>query len=416
VKSLTANIRRLVAATAVSLLLANTGWAGPKYQVLYAFRGGNDGAGLSGGLTFDKDNNLYGATSGGGDYGYGTVFQLTPHADGSWTETILRSFKNGDPNGSEPNGGFIFDATGNLYGTAADGGNSYCSYGCGVVFQMAPGNPGNWAENVLFSFDFNDGAHPTAGVIMDNEGNLYGTADVAFELAANANGWKEIVLHRFTGKHGDGLPPVSGLISDGSGNLYGTTVDGGNYPPDCRVSGGCGIVFELLPRGHRWREQVVHRFSGFSDDGSEPSSGVVLDAAGDLYGTTTIGGGTGCTAGCGVVYKLTRGTNGRWKESLLHTFGNGQNGSYPDGGVVIDKKGNLYGTTAYGGSSCGCGLIYKLTPAPKGKWKYTVLHTFYGWDGAVPAGGLVMDDKGNLYGGTALGGTYGFGVVFELTP
>ena len=295
-----------------------------------------------------------------------------------------------------------FDGAGNLYGTTVGGGSG--TYDSGTVFELER-DPTGWTEKVLFAFDFNDGVRPTAGVIEDATGNLYGTADVAFELSQGSGEWTETELHYFTGEHGDGLPPVFDLISDTSGKLYGTT-----------YYGGYGVVFELVQKGVRWEEWVLYRFAGIPHDGAEPSSGVTLDSSGNLYGTTAIGGGTGCNGGCGTVYKLTRGAKGRWRERLLHTFGKGQNGNAPDGGVVVDKAGNLYGTTAYGGSGCDCGVIYKLTPGPKGKWRYTVLHAFTGIDGAVPTGGLTLDSKGNLYGGTALGGTTGNGIIFELTP
>jgi uncharacterized repeat protein (TIGR03803 family) len=285
-----------------------------------------------------------------------------------------------------------------------------------LVFQLAPGSSGTWAESVLFSFDFDDGAHPAAGVIMNGSGKLYGTAEVAFKLTPGSGGWQETVLHNFTGENGDGSPPLSAIISDASGNLYGTTAAGGNYPPNCPVSGGCGIVFELMVEKGERQERILHRFRGFSGDGAEPSSGVTLDLDGNLFGVTAIGGGTGCEAGCGTVYMVSPEKDGRWRERLLHVFGDGSNGSYPDGSVVADKKGNLYGMAAYGGSGCDCGVIFKLTPGAKGKWRYKVLHTFHGYDGAVPAGGLTIDSKGNLYGATVLGGQYGQGVVFEITP
>jgi len=250
-------------------------------------------------------------------------------------------------------------------------------------------------------------------------GGTYGGA--AFELARGSEGWSEKILHTFQWSSYEhpapgGSNPYAALILNASGSLYGTTDAGGNEPPNCPVSAGCGVVFELELAGGGWKEHVLHRFTGFSHDGAEPSSGVTMDNSGSLYGTTTIGGGTGCEGGCGTVYKLARQGGGQWKETLLYNFGNGRNGNAPDAGVVIDKHGNLYGTTGYGGSNCDCGVIYKLAHGTKGKWKYTALHTFNGIDGAVPAGGLTLDGKGNLYGSTVLGGTHDVGVVFEITP
>jgi len=395
------NLGRAVA-TALFVIFCAAAHAAPKYKVLHNFTG-SDGSGPQGGVAFGPDGGLYG-TGGSGGF-CGTVFELTPMGNGQWQEAVIYQFGSSQ-DGCGPQGRVIFDAAGNLYDTAADGGNPDCAYGCGVVFQLVPGSSGNWTENVLFPFDFNDGAHPTAGVIMDNQGNLYGTAEVAFELVPSVDGWNEIVLHYFTGKNGDGMPPVSGLISDGSGNLYGTTEGGGT---GCG-STGCGTVYELTIAGGIWKEKVLHRFDTSGKGGVTPGSGLLMDASGSLYGTTASGGCCG-----GVVFKLTPGGRGRWKETVLHGFKGGAGGDSPWAGVVMDKAGSLYGTTVYGGSDCDCGLIYKLTPGPKGKWKYTVLHTFYGWDGAIPEGNLVLDDNGNLYGGTVLGGT-GNGVIFELSP
>jgi uncharacterized repeat protein (TIGR03803 family) len=407
--------------------------ATPKYKVLHNFNG-TDGIG-SGSPTLDQHGNLYGTSLGGGTGsckgGCGLVFQLTPHANRSWSESILYSFQGSD-DGESPSGALIFDHAGRLYGTTTYGGvggnKEYCHPGCGVAFKLTPTLSGGWTENVLFAFDYNDGAEPTAGLIMDEADNLYGTAGggvngggVAFELTPGSGGWNETVLKSFyPSDYPDYAPggssPYAGLTLGETGNLYGVTEGGGNGPPHCPVSEGCGVVFELSMQSGRWKEHVLHRFTGFSRDGAEPSSGVTLDSSGNLYGTTTIGGGTGCEGGCGTVYKLTPQSNGKWKETLLYNFGNGQNGYAPDGGVVIDKAGVLYGTTGYSGSGCGCGVVYKLAPGKNGKWTYTVLHAFTGSDGAVPAGGLTMDDKGNLYGGTVLGGADGYGVVFELTP
>jgi len=161
-------------------------------------------------------------------------------------------------------------------------------------------------------------------------------------------------------------------------------------------------------------ENLLHSFDNNGTDGYTPGNGaLIMDGSGSLYGTTEVGGSTRW----GTVFRLTPGTDGHWKETILHGFKNGPSGGYPSGGVVMDKAGNLYGTASDGGDpTCGCGVIYKVSPGPTGKWKYTVLHTFYGYDGAIPVGNLVLDKAGNLYGGTVLGGTTGNGVIFELTP
>ena len=160
-------------------------------------------------------------------------------------------------------------------------------------------------------------------------------------------------------------------------------------------------------------ETVLHRFDDNGTDGVTPGSGALFtDALKNLYGTTELGG----TRRGGTIFRLTHRSNGRWGETVLYNFSEGSSGWFPAAGVVMDKAGDLYGTTVDGGTSCDCGVVYRLAPGRKGKWTYTVLHAFSGIDGAIPVSNLVLDDKGNLYGGTALGGTYGFGVVFELTP
>jgi uncharacterized repeat protein (TIGR03803 family) len=416
---------RMMALAALALSFCPTAPAAPGYKVLHSFTGGADGDGNQG-VALDKKGDVYGASLGGGNQncrdGCGVVFRLAP-SGGNWGFAVLYDFT-GENDGEAPNAGLILDASGNLYGTTVWGG----AYGYGTVFELTLGSSG-WTEKALLDFDGDSGGEPIAGVIADGRGNLYGTTPgggangggVAFELTPGSGGWNETVLKSFyPSDYPDYAPggssPYAGLTLGETGNLYGVTEGGGNGPPHCPVSEGCGVVFELVLESGRWKEHVLHRFTGFSRDGAEPSSGVTLDSSGNLYGTTTIGGGTGCEGGCGTVYKLTPQSNGKWKETLLYNFGNGQNGYAPDGGVVIDKAGVLYGTTGYSGSGCGCGVVYKLAPGKNGKWTYTVLHAFTGSDGAVPAGGLTMDDKGNLYGGTVLGGADGYGVVFELTP
>jgi uncharacterized repeat protein (TIGR03803 family) len=249
---------------------------------------------------------------------------------------------------------------------------------------------------------------------MDNTGNLYGTApyggSTAFELTHGSGGWNEIVIHRFGVDKGDGAGPYAGLILDSAGNLYGTTYAGGT---GC-AGDGCGTVYELTPvSGGGWKETVLHAFNNNGKDGYAPGNQpLALDHAGNLYGTTETGGCCG-----GTVFKLTPGSKGRWKETIIHNFRPGADGSFAGAGVVMDRAGSLYGTTDDGGDpNCGCGVIYKLSQNKKGKWAYTVLYRFNGTEGAIPAGNLTLDKKGNLYGGTVLGGTTGNGVIFELTP
>jgi uncharacterized repeat protein (TIGR03803 family) len=312
----------------------------------------------------------------------------------------LCNFAINDPNGDQPNGGLIFDPAGHLYGTTLQGGPD----DNGVVFELAR-DQHDWMETVLHA------GGSWANVIRDQVGNLYGTTETTvFELRPDSHGWRKTILHTFCSKRNcmDGADAFAGVIFGADGSLYGTTAAGGAYK--------AGTVYEVQHTTNGWKEHVLHSFPASQSDGSQPSSGVVFDHSGNLYGTTSIGGGTGCEGGCGIVYQLTPSADGRWTESILYNFGNGKNGQTPEGGVIIDKAGNLYGVTAFGGTGCECGVVYKLTKQSSGKWKYTILHSFTGQDGAQPAASLIFDDKGNLYGTTAAGGEGGAGVVFELTP
>jgi uncharacterized repeat protein (TIGR03803 family) len=390
--------------------------ATPKYRVLHAFGNGGDGAGVWDSVTLDGRGNVYGTTSGGGGtgcdgQGCGTVFELTRTAGGKWKERLLYSFK-GKPDANGAFGGVIFNGVGNLYGTTKYGG----IYDYGTVFELTP-SAGGWTENVLRSFDGSDGFEPWAGVVIDQIGNLYGTSpdgELVYELSYTSGQWTEVILHHFTRRH-DGGGPFAGLILDATGNLYGTTEGGGTY--------NAGIVYELKPTaGGGWKEHILYNFCPAGPpctDGGRPGLGVLaMDGSGNLYGTTLGGGANWCGSGnCGTIFKLTRGAHSQWKETVLYNFRKGTTGSGPGAGVVRDQAGNLYGTTIYGGSSqCGCGVVFKLVPQKSGKWKYTVLHTFVGYDGAQPDANLILDKKGNLYGTAATGGAGGAGVVFEVTP
>jgi uncharacterized repeat protein (TIGR03803 family) len=401
----------LTAALLLVLTAVPYAHSSPKYKVLHAFTGGKDGGGLWSSLTFHQAGNLYGTTSGDGAYGYGTVFELTQGAAGQWSETVLYSFH--DPyttnDGGIPFGSVVFDPSGNLYGTTSKGGGPST---WGTVYKLTPGS-GSWTETIIHGFGPHDHAGgPYAGLIIDEKGDLYGIAGAAFELMRGSNGWKEKILYEFCSKQNcsDGNAPFAGLIFGASGDLYGTTEAGGAHK--------AGTVYQIRHTAGGWKESVLHSFPALSSDGQVPGVGaLVSDGSGSLYGTTSQGGSHICIdVGCGTVFRLVRET-GHWTETILYNFVGDKKGSGPGAGVVMDKKGNLYGTTVYGGSTlCGCGVVYKLSPSSNGKWKYTVLHTFTGSDGAQPDANLILDSKGNLYGTTATGGAGGAGVAFELTP
>lgn len=377
--------------------------AKPKFKILHGFSG-KDGAGLWGNLILDKNGNLYGPTGGGGPHSYGTVFKLTPKPDGKWTHTILHSFDPNDHHPFAPHGGMVFDSYGNLYGTTEEGGPT--DYG--TVFELEQG-VGGWTFRTVHSFNFRNGAAPWGTLAIDSAGNLYGEAGVIFKLSQGSKGWRERVLY---------LPPgtnLDGPIRDQAGNLYGTTENGGAH---C-LPQGCGTVYEVMRMGGgKWQHRILHSFGAFRNDGISPPEGqLAIDQSGSLYGTTFTGGTNRCVTGCGTIFKLTPDNSGHWKETILYNFRNDTTGNGPAAGVVVDGVGNIYGTTMYGGSPlCGCGVVYKLAPTLDGKWQYKVLHRFLYSDGAQPAANLILDKKGNLYGTTPIGGPGGLGVVFEITP
>jgi len=392
----------------LSLMLSSDTWAASKFKRLDSLSGYTYAS-----VTFDPLGNLYGATLGGGVYGQGTVFELTLGSNGRWAERALHDFAGGK-DGAAPYASPIFDAAGNLYGTTRYGGAS----GNGTVFELTPDSNGKWTEHVLYEFTGGkDGGQPWSGLILDSNGNLYGTTSeggnssdcaysscgLVFSLTSSANGdWKEHVLHAFTGKDGGG--PLASLVFGGGGNLYGTTEWDSVYLG--------GTVFELAHDANGgWTEHVLHRFSR-GTDGGNPVAGLILGTAGHLYGTTEFGGDPTCD--CGVVFELAPTSHGRWTEYVLHDFAGGADGAVPLAGVIFDAAGNLYGTASEGGVYRQ-GTVFKLTIDLNGKWTEYVLHQFTPGKGAgSPNAGLTFDSAGNLYGTTPVGGFYGKGTVFEL--
>jgi uncharacterized repeat protein (TIGR03803 family) len=298
----------------------------------------------------------------------------------------LHTFPSSRRDGGLPASSLIFDGAGNLYGTTTTSFGGNCGPdGCGMAFELSPKSGGGWKETVLHVFKLNgkDGINPQGNLILDAFGNLYGTTGsggdcnqqygcgTVFELSPKSGGWKETVLHNFNGM--DGAYPEAGLIFDAGGNLYSTTNSGGTGKCNFGGFSGCGTVFELTPKtGGGWTETVLYSFKGKDGDGSRPTAGVVIDAAGNLYGTTEYGGGvsnTFCDNGCGSVFKLTPKADGSWTETVLHGFNNnGEDGTFPLGGVILDAAGHLYGTTYIGGnggcgfSPPGCGTVYEIIP------------------------------------------------------
>jgi uncharacterized repeat protein (TIGR03803 family) len=409
----TPKLTHLLVAALITLGLVPVAWGGAKYKILHNFGAANDGLDPSGALLLDHSGNLYGVTGGGpGQYGYGVAFELTPHTNGKWKEAILHAFAAGS-DGAIPWGGLIFDNAGDLYGTMR-GDNGLGGSG---VFELSPGS-GGWTNTVLYS----DFAGP--GLLIDNLGNLYGEMGrgqykygATSELSPGSKGWNYTDLYSFCSQHGcaDGYNLAGPPIWDGKGNLYGATVEGGNGPPKCTVFGGCGVTFKMTPeQGGTWTYQILHRFASFATDGQTPNGGLAMDASGNLYGVTVFGG----AYNQGRVFKLTF-SGGHWKETTLYDFPNCADGCYPAGTPVFDKAGNLYATASGGLGDCGgytCGLVFKLAPQQNGKWKYSVVYKLHGTDGNSLPYGVIVDDKGNIFGTTSAGGKYNAGVAFEIAP
>ena len=349
---------------------------------------------------------------------------------------VLHNFTGG-PDGSHPQAGLIVDRAGNLYTTTTAGGYNGANCGapgCGVVVELTPRGSG-WTVNPLHTFQGgSDGSLPDSGVIAGPNGRLFGTTSAGgigndgfgygtvFELTPDSHAcasipcpWMETILYRFDGG-GDGWQPSLGnLVFDPAGNLWGTTMDGGGT--GCYGGFGCGVVFKLTPTQQGWIETVVYSFTG-SGDGAYPVSGVVFDQAGNIYGTTTSGGTGNCNSyvgGCGVIFKLTPSANG-WTESVIYQFSGGADGGVPVGGLTWGALGVLYGTTESGGT--GNGTVFELSPDGQ-TWTLNTIYAFPGPGLAGPNANLVRDPAGNLYG-TTLNGPPNYppcaGSVFELSP
>lgn len=350
---------------------------------------------------------------------------IAAHPAEAQTETVLYNLCSvaNCADGGLPVSRLTSDAKGNLFGTALYGGIGYPqNNGYGTVFELSPNGSGGWNETTLYAFTGGaDGGSPYSNVIFDSAGNLYGTTivggdlpcnpppddgcGVVFKLSPAATGWTETVLYRFSGG-ADGEYPTTGLIMDSADNIYGTTLYGGSNGPR-------GCVFELSPSGGGWTEKVIYSLGSLNFDSEGDAEGLTLGADGNIFLTEQ-----------SVVAELSPNGDGGWNPSLIHTFTseNFANYVYSGGPVTLDLAGNLYGTRTRGGTE-GFGVVYELSPGKNGKWKKADLYSFGRGIDAFPWGGVVFDAAGNIYGAT-IGegglstphGNFGEGTVFELVP
>jgi uncharacterized repeat protein (TIGR03803 family) len=406
----TRRIIRLVGGAVIVLgiaLVANKAAWASSTEILYSFTGDEDGEYLDTDIEIDSAGNLYGTSVLGGEFGGGTVWQLSPVGD-QWVHTVLYGFT-GSADGGEPYKGVTIDAAGNLYGTAVTGGSGSCEGGCGVVYKLT-NSSGTWTQRVIHAFTGADGSGAGARVTLDNQGNVYGMTPTGgafglgtiYQLHPRANGsYAFRVIHDFTGGS-DGSSGSAGRMVLRGGNLYGAATTGGL---------GYGTIFQLARNGSgAWSFNTLYQFQG-APDGSFPYGALLIDREGHIFGTTYYGGANGL----GTVYQLTRAPGGTWTEQVLYEFKAGQDGNSSISNLVADAAGNLYGTTSEGG--LGSGTIFQLTPNGNGTWTESLPHRFTGSpDGAFPYAGMTGDGTGVFYGATVHGGSDGEGAVYRFTP
>jgi uncharacterized repeat protein (TIGR03803 family) len=369
------------------------------FSVVHDFTGSSDGGSALAGLAIDSKGIIYGTASAGGSSGAGVVFKMNRQGN----LTVLHNFAGGS-DGSTPESRVIIDAKGDLYGTTFAGGAA----DTGTVYRVTKAGK----ESVLYSFaGGTDGANPIAGLAMDAAGDVYGTTTAGgaygygtvFKVTRptkQGQPWTESILYSFNDT--DGQVPVAGVTLGKRGNLYGTASVGGAY--------GYGTVFELQHSESGWTEKIIYTFQ-MQNDGGTPYGGLTMDASGNLYGTAT-NGGDGSSGG-GTVFELTP-SKGNWTFNVLYGLaGWGISGTFRD--LLLDGSGKIYATTHCDGNN-DAGTVYELTLSG-GVWTYTSLYVFTGGtDGLYSFSNLVLDKQGNLYGTTNMGGTNGYGVIFKVAP
>jgi hypothetical protein len=404
-------------ALAILVALGASAWAG-NLVTLHAFNG-TDGSG-GGTLVWDGANHIFGAAFDGGHCsfslaGCGTIYAMT-HTSTGWKFESLYRFR-GKSDGEFPLS-IVIDAQLNVYGVTPRGG----AFGKGTIFQVSRTGAGIWTETILYNFGAvpDDGAYPNS-IAIDAAGNLYGTnkfggtrvhsfcalgCGTVWQLTNSSSGWTESVLHRFVGGQ-DGFSPI-GVSFDAQGNIYGTTESGPGRS-------GFGTVFQLSPpavSGDPWSLSTLYKFTG-GTDGGDPAAGVTVDASGNLFGTTATWGANVN----GTVFEVSPSAGG-WTFNVIRAFDDSVDGSDCRAGLVLDSAGNIYGTTSAGSfASAKAGAVFELSPAGGGTYTETVLHAFTGGDdGYRPLNGVILDSTGNIFGTTGFNGQLGFGTLFEITP
>ena len=375
------------------------------YTVLHSFDLlGTDGARPYDGLISDRAGNLYGTTAAGGRNHGGTVFKMV-HIGQSWMLNTLYDFTDGS-DGASPDVRVTFGPDGALYGTNTVAGE----FNGGVLFKLqVPARAlGEWTETSLYAYAFEQNEYGSP-LTFDSSGNLYGAVahwsgndrGAVYQVVRNGNNWSLNVIYQFAGGN-DGSQPRGNLAIDAAGNIYGVTEVDGRY--------GYGNVYELSPSGSGWMKTILHDFQG-GNDGLIPFGGLIFDHSGNLLGSTGSGGpGNG-----GTVFQLSPQPGGGWTYTLVYGF-SGQSSWGPTGTLTVDQAGNIYGARNDPGTLGNNGSIFELTYS-NGVWNYINLHSFAGFDdGAEPNGSLVVDGVGDVYGTAADGGAYEYGLVFEITP
>jgi len=393
--------RLLRALLVSSLLLVPSLLAFGTESVIHNFASRTGGVNPSGGLLLDSAGNLYGTALDG------TLFEFSPNGSGGWNYKVLCKCP-----ATYGYGSLVMDKSGNLYGATF----------WGEIYQYSPGGSSGWVSTLLYTFGGPSGSGPSP-LRIDESRNLYGIygsggtrgKGYVFKLSQQSNGiWALSHIHDFAGSDGaayaqnNAYTLLGGLAMDPAGNLYGIANQGGGTT---KCPSGCGVVFELSKSRGGWTYKVLHTFSG--RDGMNPDASLLIDTAGDLYGTTTSGG----ARGFGVVFKVSK----TGQATTLYNFTNvSGDGAYPNSTLIMDSEGNLFGTTEAGGGSTtctvenvtGCGTVFELTPSGS-SYKRSILAKFSGrWGGGFP-GGVTMGLNGNIYGIAEVGGNSNVGVFFE---